>query len=211
MSKRRENRRQQLLELGRQHFEKYGYKRTVIDELVKEAGIAKGTFYLYFSSKEELLMAVLVELREQARREYMEGLLKCETPADMIYYTLKFSLEGFNRTKLAERIARDDPEGMMFRKMMNLPGMREEMETEVSEWKKLIQAGIDMGQFRPDVDMNLTPLILGSLKFLHFQRGLFVGEGLMTDEEFEHSIADMALQSLLNRASVEEAEEKEER
>ena len=37
---------------------KYGVQRTTIDKLTKECGIAKGSFYLFYSSKEEYLAAL---------------------------------------------------------------------------------------------------------------------------------------------------------
>lgn len=37
---------------------KYGVQRTTVDKLTKECGIAKGSFYLFYSSKEEYLVAL---------------------------------------------------------------------------------------------------------------------------------------------------------
>jgi AcrR family transcriptional regulator len=39
-------------------FVRYGIKRTSIDDIVREAGIAKGTLYLYYQSKDALFAAV---------------------------------------------------------------------------------------------------------------------------------------------------------
>ena len=52
-------RRRQLLEVARRRFLEVGYAQTSVSAIVKEAGVAQGTFYLYFPSKE----AVLVSLR----------------------------------------------------------------------------------------------------------------------------------------------------
>ena len=35
-----------------------GYDKTVISDIVKKAGVAQGTFYLYFSSKKALIPAI---------------------------------------------------------------------------------------------------------------------------------------------------------
>lgn len=42
----------------------YGAKKTTVDEIVKKVRIPKGTFYLFYSSKEELLMDALLESRK---------------------------------------------------------------------------------------------------------------------------------------------------
>src|SRR5690348_5774943 len=39
-------------------FGHYGYRRTSIDDIAQEAGIAKGTVYLYFKSKDEIFRAL---------------------------------------------------------------------------------------------------------------------------------------------------------
>ncbi len=40
-------------------FNEYGYKKVSIDEIVKNASIAKGTFYLYFKNKEEVYAQII--------------------------------------------------------------------------------------------------------------------------------------------------------
>ena len=49
--------RERLLEAGRKRFTRYGLKKTTIEELAGAARIAKGSFYLFFDSKEELYVA----------------------------------------------------------------------------------------------------------------------------------------------------------
>src|SRR5690554_4380916 len=53
--------RSSLLEKGREMFGAYGLKRTGVAELARAVGIAPGSFYSFFGSKEELLFAVMEE------------------------------------------------------------------------------------------------------------------------------------------------------
>lgn len=55
-----------ILDAARALFARYGYKRTSIDDVAREAGIAKGTVYLYFASKEALYRALSEDLARQA-------------------------------------------------------------------------------------------------------------------------------------------------
>lgn len=52
----------------------YGIRRTTVDELVKRAKIPKGTFYLFYSSKEALLFEVILEFHEQIEQHMMKSL-----------------------------------------------------------------------------------------------------------------------------------------
>jgi len=50
--------RAQILEAGRSCFARKGLYETLVEEIAAEAGVAKGTFYLYFKDKEDLIRAV---------------------------------------------------------------------------------------------------------------------------------------------------------
>jgi AcrR family transcriptional regulator len=46
-------------------FGRYGYRRTSMDDLARETGIAKGTVYLYFKTKEEIFRALCQSLLDR--------------------------------------------------------------------------------------------------------------------------------------------------
>ena len=54
-----ERRRQELLQIAYRLFTEKGYDNTSIDEIIAAAGIAKGTYYYHFPSKEATLEAVI--------------------------------------------------------------------------------------------------------------------------------------------------------
>jgi len=64
---RRENRRSAILEAALRTFGEKGFHQTTVADIIQAAGIARGTFYLYFEGKSaiflELLDRLLVELR----------------------------------------------------------------------------------------------------------------------------------------------------
>ena len=53
--------RGKLLEAGRACFLRYGLKKTTIEDLVKPAGIAKASFYLFFAHKEALYVEIMMD------------------------------------------------------------------------------------------------------------------------------------------------------
>jgi len=63
--------RQRLLEQGYKQFSAYGLKKTNIEEIAKAAGISKGAFYGFYTSKEELFMDVIEETEIRVRKELM--------------------------------------------------------------------------------------------------------------------------------------------
>lgn len=58
-------RRAELIEIAQKLFGGKGYNETSVSDIVREAGVAQGTFYWYFKSKEEILDAAAESLAEQ--------------------------------------------------------------------------------------------------------------------------------------------------
>jgi AcrR family transcriptional regulator len=56
------DKRSRILDAAQSLFLRYGVKRTALDDVVREAGIAKGTLYLYFDSKDALFAAIAERL-----------------------------------------------------------------------------------------------------------------------------------------------------
>ena len=63
---RTERRRAAILAAAHTCFWKSGIRRTSIEDVANEAGLAKGTIYLYFAAKEELFAALAAQLCEEA-------------------------------------------------------------------------------------------------------------------------------------------------
>jgi len=55
-------------------LDRYGIRRTTVDELVKRVKIPKGTFYLFYESKEMLLFEVMIEQHDNIEKEMLEAI-----------------------------------------------------------------------------------------------------------------------------------------
>ncbi len=53
--------KERLEEAGYECFLEYSFEKTSIDQIVQKAGVAKGTFYLYFEDKTQLLNRVIIK------------------------------------------------------------------------------------------------------------------------------------------------------
>ena len=53
-----------ILEAARSRFLHYGFKKTTIDEIAADANVGKGTVYLHFASKEDILMTIVREVKK---------------------------------------------------------------------------------------------------------------------------------------------------
>ncbi len=54
--------REKLVSAAMELFARNGFDKTTVDEIVAKAGVAKGTFYLYFRSKDDLIKEIAFEV-----------------------------------------------------------------------------------------------------------------------------------------------------
>jgi AcrR family transcriptional regulator len=55
-------RRSEILAAAGELFQSQGFQNTPVEAIIRKAGVAKGTFYYYFKSKEDILAAIVHQL-----------------------------------------------------------------------------------------------------------------------------------------------------
>jgi len=99
-------RRKQILDAATQVFAEKGFHRATVKEIARVAGIADGTIYTYFASKDEVLLAVLDRLNETTERK-QQFVLEDEQ-----------DLKAFFRAYLRQRMALLWPNAEVFRAVL---------------------------------------------------------------------------------------------
>jgi AcrR family transcriptional regulator len=66
-------RRRQLLTAATAVFAQRGYRAAGISDIVATAGVARGTFYLYFASKAEVFLAIADDFYDRLEIQIAEG------------------------------------------------------------------------------------------------------------------------------------------
>jgi AcrR family transcriptional regulator len=113
-----EERRNEFLGAAQRLFIERGYFTTSIDDICKEMGVAKGLFYYYFKSKEDLVEAIVDELWDGAVEDYhrirdMEGMNSLEKL--MLFSHVRGEVK-LQQTYLAELYVRD-PNSLLVQKL----------------------------------------------------------------------------------------------
>ena len=157
----KEARPQQLLDAALDLFVEKGFAATRAEEVAQRAGVAKGTLYLYYPSKEELLKAVI---REHLSSRIAAGAAEAEKHRGPVAELLR---EVFSRWWLE---VFDSPTSGVFKliitEVRNFPDIAEFYVTEVIRpgeelIARIVQRGIDNGEFEPlDVPSVVHSLML---------------------------------------------------
>jgi AcrR family transcriptional regulator len=153
--RRKEARPGELLEAALDLFVEKGFAATRSEEVAARAGVSKGTLFLYFPSKEELLKAVISENLSgrfeqwNAQFEAFEG----STP-DMLRFCVRIWWESVGSTKVAGITKLMLSEGKNFPELAAF--YRQEFVEPAHELlRRILRRGIERGEFAP-VDVNLA-------------------------------------------------------
>jgi hypothetical protein len=74
----------EIFSAGRELFYSKGFKDTNISDIAKLAGIGVGTFYNYYSSKEELFVAVYIKENDEQKRRMFESIDPNDDPVTLV-------------------------------------------------------------------------------------------------------------------------------
>jgi len=151
--------RQTILTAAAQQFKLHGFANTSIAGIMQAAGLGVGTFYNYFSSKEEVLLTLAKNLRarveksiaaakkiNQSSPELLEVCCVCTSKMiDENRFILPLFISASEHSDKPEQI----PQSLS-------PGFRELFE-------EIILRGQEQGEFRADVPANIISEMIHSI------------------------------------------------
>jgi AcrR family transcriptional regulator len=164
----RERIREALLEAGRERFARYGLRKTTIADLTEPAGIATGTFYRFFDSKEALFWAVLEGEREDALARYEAAVEAAEGPEEEIVALLTAICDEIETNPLTRAVLADGEIDRLIRGMSDeelAEGHRRSVEHLLPYVESWQAAGV-----APDADPEVVAGVLRAVTFVTLHR-----------------------------------------
>ncbi len=134
-----EFRQSEIITAARQVFAEKGYIATTVDEIAARAGLAKGTIYVYFESKEQIYNAVLENDLETLRTLTLEKIAAADTAKAKIAAYINTRFEYCEKRRDFFRIMHIEPSGSP---VMSKAKQREWLKEPVRQLAKAIEAGI---------------------------------------------------------------------
>jgi len=93
-------RTREILAATRQLLEQRGSEAVTMEDIAARAGLAKGTLYLYFRSKEDLLQALLSQVGEQMESELTAILAAASAPPAKLDQALAMLMQYLERERV---------------------------------------------------------------------------------------------------------------
>jgi TetR/AcrR family transcriptional regulator, cholesterol catabolism regulator len=172
-------------------FEKKGFTETSIQDIVDSIGVTKGTFYYYFSSKEELLMDINLGYIDDLLIRQAQILKNSTSCKEKLYQMVFLLISSIKNQGSAAKI--------FFREMKNLSEERLEcMITKRDQFRvnieNLIKEGMENGEFR--ADLNAPIITFGILGAANWSYQWFKPDGASSDREVSEIFVDMILEGI---------------
>lgn len=150
--------RARIVVAAQERFAAFGYRRTAIADIARQAGIAAGTLYRYFDSKEDVFRAVVRELQDAWLARARETLGGPGTAIERLARLGHASVEFNREHSLINSIFRRDNE-IIFAPL--LEELHEELvRANVAMIADVIRDGVREGSLRSGLDPERTAFIL---------------------------------------------------
>lgn len=154
-------RRQEILEAAQRLFQSKGFEETSMQDVMQDLGIAKGTIYHYFKSKDVLLEAVVEAIVDEDIQQKWELIKQTPGTALQRFQVLlaRGSLADQNKDIL-HHLHKVGNTGMHIRLLAAT------LTKEAEIYAELIQQGCEEGIFQTDAPLECAEFILSAVQLL---------------------------------------------
>ncbi|WPX08447.1 TetR/AcrR family transcriptional regulator [Anaerocellum danielii] len=108
-----------LLDAAYSLFIEKGITATAIDEIVKKAGVAKGTFYLYFKDKEDILEKLILKKSSEIVKKALQEISSKEfpSPVDKFLFFLEYIIDYLSKNRVLFKFLKKDFSWVFYKKI----------------------------------------------------------------------------------------------
>ncbi|APH05507.1 TetR/AcrR family transcriptional regulator [Bacillus weihaiensis] len=184
--------KEKIRELSIQLFATKGFKETSIQDIVDALHVTKGTFYYYFTSKEQLLMDIHLDYIDELLRK-QEEIIKhpsksCKEKVSQIIYMLIHDIEkeGLSANVFFREIRHLNEEHLAL-----IVPKRDQFRFNIQQ---VLEEGIKNKEIRADLPTDIVTFsILGMTNWSYFW---FDPNGRVTDKEVSNVFVNILLEGL---------------
>ncbi|MEK4183428.1 TetR/AcrR family transcriptional regulator [Bacillus sp. FSL K6-1145] len=162
--KKPEERRSEIISVAKDLFSSNGYENTTISDIIKKIGVAKGTFYHYFKSKDEIADAVIQDSIDSSVQVFKQinnnsDLKAIEKFINIIQF---FSQETSNHFSDGLMTHLHHKDNVLLHQKMKVCMIKEY----VPIISSVLKQGVEEGVFHTDFPDEITEFLLVGLHFM---------------------------------------------
>jgi AcrR family transcriptional regulator len=153
--------RAQILTLAKKKFERFGFNKTTVDEIARDASISKRTLYQEFENKEKILEELFMFEALSVRKAILNQINKILEPTEKLQTFIRLALKYLDQNPFIVSVLHDES-GFFQPFLKDKPHI---IETGIEEiFITILKEGVDKGVFR-----KMDEKIVGHCIFLLFK------------------------------------------
>jgi TetR/AcrR family fatty acid metabolism transcriptional regulator len=155
-----EFRRGEILDAARRVFAERGFAAATVDEIARQAGMAKGTIYLYYRSKTDVYSGAALEGLRDLHEQVMAGVRSADTPYEKVRAFIEIKARYFERHVDFFRLYYAE----LHELAADTCGVHVEMQRLYLEQVSLLESELQRG-FPDRTDLHSVALAIGALTY----------------------------------------------
>lgn len=170
--------RSAILDAAEATIAELGYDAASVAEITRRAGVAQGTFYLYFSDKRAVFTELVAHLNHKVRARSAAAVEGASSRLDMERLGLRAYFEQVAEDPTIYRIIREA-------EFVDEAAYQAHYATLAAPYAAGLRSAMDVGEIPDDLDPEvLAYILMGIAEFMGMKLVLW-GSGLPEDEAFE--------------------------
>lgn len=184
--------KEKITEVSVQLFEKKGFSDTSVQDICDALGVTKGTFYYYFSSKEELLQDIhlgyIDDILERQEKILVDSSKDSRAKLYDIVYMLIHTIE---QRGASARVFFREMRHLSEERLASVIPKRTKFRLNIEE---LLKQGVSNGEFCKDLNVQIATF--GILGIANWSYQWFHPNGRVSDAEVAQIFVNMVLQGI---------------
>ncbi|HLI08789.1 MAG TPA: helix-turn-helix domain-containing protein [Ktedonobacteraceae bacterium] len=196
----RQGRAERILDVAAALIQRWGYNKTTIDDIAKQAGVAKGTIYLHWKTREDLFRALLFH-EERKLAEEIKQRMAADPEGATFYGVIKHTMLATMKNPLWKALFLRDSDmlGELTRRELGSPLAAERTESFLNLFRFLREQGLIRTDQSLEAQIHLISAI--SIGFLMVEP--FMPDELrLSDDEAVEVMTDALKRALEPRTST---------
>jgi AcrR family transcriptional regulator len=183
-----------IFKYGKDLFSTKGFKKTNIKEIAQLAGIGVGTFYNYYTSKEQLFLEIYIQENEKIKKWLIESIDLDQEPVKVISQLIMRNTEVINTNPILKEWYSHDFYKEIEKYYRNEGS--ENIDSIRNFYLNLLENWKAQGKIRDDIDEELLPVFLDSLVCIDMHKDEI---GIQHFPKVIQYLAEFIMQGLTNR------------
>ncbi len=156
------DKKEAILKCGKELFSSRGFKDTNIAEITKMAGVATGTFYNYYPSKDTLFMEIYLEENVKLKKSIMESLDLEDEPIKVIQQMMLLNFKGMSENPILKQWYNKDVFNKLEQEFREENGL-DSVDFTYDIFIKVVEKWQAEGKMRRDIDAKMVMAIFTAI------------------------------------------------